>query len=100
VSHLVYRDRHHLNGDFAGQTERYWPDPDERGLFELGDPRVPKKSDGKNQNQRKEYAVFVENEENAVRLVKEYGFSLRMRGELSGERSLIQPDSIKDVPNA
>jgi hypothetical protein len=100
MKHLVYRERQHTDGKHAGQSEVYWPDPDERGLFELGDSKVPKKPDGKNQNQRKEHAIFVENEKNAVRLVREYGFSFRMKGELTGQRNLIKPESIKDVLDA
>ena len=100
MKHLVYRDRKHTDGEFNGQTERYWPDPDARGLYELGDPKVPKKPDGKNQNQQKQHAIFVETQENAVRLVREYGFSLRMKGDLTGQRNLIKPDSIKDVTDA
>jgi hypothetical protein len=90
VSHLVYRDRLHKGGALAGQIERYWPDPDERGLFELGDPEI------KGSAHHKPNAIFVENEAAAVRLVRRYGFSLRMRGEVTGQRNLISAAKIKD----
>ena len=91
MSHLVYRERLHKSGPLAGQVERYWPDPDDRGLFELGDPEVKKKS------HHKPNAIFVENEAAAVRLVRRYGFSLRMRGESTGQRNLISAAKIKDA---
>jgi hypothetical protein len=91
VTHLVFRDRLHKDGPFKGQTERYWPDPDDRGLFELGDPKVGDKK------HHKPNAIFVENELAAVRLVRAYGFSLRMKGELTGQRNLISADRIKDT---
>ncbi|EDL50383.1 hypothetical protein [Erythrobacter sp. SD-21] len=94
MTHLVYRDRVHTEGELAGKTERYWPDPDVRGLYELGDPQM-----GKTKH-HKPNAIFVEEQENAVRLVREYGFSLRMRGELTGQRNLISPKEIRDVANA
>jgi hypothetical protein len=91
MSHLVYRDRLHKEGVLSGQTERYWPDADDRGLFELGDPEIKEKS------HHKLNAIFVENEAAAIRLVRRYGFSLRMRGEFTGQRNLISAAKIKDA---
>jgi hypothetical protein len=91
VRHLAYRDRLHKAGAFAGQIERYWPDADDRGLFELGDPEIKKMS------HHKPNAIFVENEAAAIRLVRRYGFSLRMRGELTGQRNLISATKIEDI---
>jgi hypothetical protein len=91
MTHLVFRERLHKTGALAGQVETYWPDHDARGLYELGDPKVGKKC------HHKPNAIFVENEQAAVRLVREYGFSLRMRGYLTGQRNLISAAEIKDV---
>ena len=90
MKHLVYRDRLHKVGEMTGKTERYWPDADARGLFELGDPEIEKAH-------HKENAIFVENEAAAVRLVRKYGFSLRMRGDVTGQRNLISAAKIKDA---
>ena len=90
MSHLAYRDRLHKEGPLAGQTERFWPDPDDRGLFELGDPEI------KGSSHHKPNAIFVENEPAAVRLVRRYGFSLRMRGEVTGQRNPISAAKIRD----
>jgi hypothetical protein len=60
-------------------------------LFELGDPEVKKIS------HHKPNAIFVENEAAAVRLVRKYGFSLRMLGDVTGQRNLISASKIKDV---
>jgi hypothetical protein len=84
-----HRVRRHSGGDFAGQLEHYFPDADERGFHELGDPkRGPEKH-------HKPNAIFVESIEMALHLVRTYGFSLRMRGNLTNQRNLISADKIE-----
>jgi hypothetical protein len=94
VSHLVYRDRLHKSGRFAGQIEPYWPDHDARGLYELADPAFG------DQKHHKKNAIFVGSEAAAVSLMKRFGFHMRMRGYFTGQRNLISPEEIKDMPNA
>ena len=91
---LVCRNRAHKTGKWAGQTEMYFSDHDERGLYELADPAFG------GEKHHKKNAIFVSSERAAVELVRRYGFHLRMRGYLTGQRNLISPDEIKDIPNA
>ena len=88
----VFRDRLHEDGDFAGQTERYEisPHPDTE-LFELGDPKVGKES------HHKKNAIFTETLDAALYLVRNYGFSIRMRGNLTKQRNLISADEIQGL---
>lgn len=89
---MIYRERHHEAGDFAGQTERYEVSPHpETGLFELGDPAVGKES------HHKKNAIFTETLDAALHLVRKYGFSLRMRGNLTNQRNLISANEIKGL---
>ena len=87
----VYRERDHKSGQFAGQVERYLPDPDARGLFELADPKL-----GKDKHHKKN-AIFASSESAALHLVRSYGFSLRMRGYLTGQRNLISASEIRGL---
>ncbi|GAA0481128.1 hypothetical protein GCM10009096_24060 [Parasphingorhabdus litoris] len=94
MKHLVYRDRIHKSGRLVGQVEKYWPDHDSRGLYELADPDFGK------EKHHKKNAIYAGSEAAAVSLVKRFGFHLRMRGHLTGQRNLISPEEIKDTPNA
>ena len=91
---LVYRDRLHKSGKLAGQIEQYFSDHDARGLYELADPAFG------SEKHHKKNAIYVSTERAAVELVRRYGFHLRMRGYLTGQRNLISPEEIKDMPNA
>ena len=88
----VFRNRLHGEGDYVGQTERYEisPHPD-TGLFELGDPKVGKEA------HHKKNAIFTETLEAAMYLVRSYGFSIRMRGDLTKQRNLISADEIQGL---
>ena len=78
-----HRVRRHETGQFVGRLEHYFPDADERGFYELGDPKIgPEKHHKKN-------AIFTESIEAALHLVRTYGFSIRMRGNLTNQRNLI-----------
>ena len=74
-----------------GQTERYIPDPDASGMYELGDPKRG------SEKHHKKNAIFVPTLEMALHLVREYGFSLRMRGEITGQRNLISAAEIEGL---
>ncbi len=89
---LVFRNRLHDDGNLAGQTERYEisPHPD-TGLFELGDPKVGKEA------HHKKNAIFTETLDAALHLVRSYGFSIRMRGDLTKQRNLISADEIQGL---
>ena len=87
---MIYRDRHHNAGDFAGQTERFEVSPHPvSGLFELGDPTVG------NESHHKKNAIFTETLDAALHLVRSHGFSLRMRGNLTKQRNLISASEIE-----
>ncbi|WP_140870263.1 hypothetical protein [Sphingomonas oligophenolica] len=73
----------------SGALEHYFPDPDDQGMYELGDP---KKGAVKH---HKVNSIFVGSIEMALYLVREYGFSIRMRGNISGQRNLISADKIE-----
>ena len=74
-----------------GRTERYLPDANDQGQFELGDP-----SRGDEMHHKKN-AVFVNTLDMALHLVREHGFSLRMRGELTDQRNLISASQIEGL---
>ena len=74
-----------------GQTERYIPDPDGAGMYELGDPKRG------SEKHHKKNAIFVPTLEMALHLVREYGFSLRMRGEITGQRNLFSASEIEGL---
>jgi hypothetical protein len=89
---MIYRDRKHDSGSFAGQLERYKPDPHPRtGFFELGDPAV-----GRDAHHKKN-AIFTETLDAAIHLIRTYGFSLRMRGNLTNQRNLISANEIEGL---
>ena len=89
---MIYRERAHIDGDFAGQTERYEVSPHPvSGLYELGDPSIGAEA------HHKKNAVFTETLEAALHLVRKYGFSLRMRGDLTQQRNLISASEIKGL---
>ena len=87
----VYRERRHKSGRFKGQIERYLPDPDTRGLYELADPKLGR------EKHHKKNAIWASTESAALHLVKTYGFSLRMRGYLTGQRNLISASEIEGL---
>ncbi|MEP3051668.1 MAG: hypothetical protein ABJP48_01635 [Erythrobacter sp.] len=81
--------RHRVLDD--GREETYTPSPDGGGMFELGDPKRG------SEKHHKKSAVFVETVDMAAHLVREYGFSLRMKGDLTGQRNLISASEIEGV---
>ncbi len=88
----VFRERHHVDGDFAGQTERYEISPHPvSGLFELGDPLIGEKK------HHKPNAIFTETIDAAVHLIRTYNFSIRMRGNLTNQRNLIRAEEIQGL---
>lgn len=89
---IIYRNRMHNEGDHAGKIERFELSPHpESGLFELGDPKVGKAA------HHKKNAIFTQTEEAALRLVRLYGFSIRMRGDLTKQRNLISANEIEGI---
>ena len=74
-----------------GRVETYTPSPDADGLFELGDPRR-----GKEMHHKKN-AIFVETLDMALHLVREHEFSLRMKGDITGQRNLISAKEIQGL---
>jgi hypothetical protein len=89
---MIFRERYHDSGDFVGQTERYEVSPHPvSGLFELGDPDVGIES------HHKKNAIFTETLEAALYLIRTYGFSIRMRGDLTKQRNLISANELQGV---
>lgn len=86
-----HRVRRHKSGAFEGRTEHYFPDADENGFYELGDPKRG------GEKHHKKNAIFVSSLEMALHLVRTYGFSMRMRGDLTKQRNLISPEEIRDI---
>ena len=84
-----HRVRRHNSGSFAGRLEHFFPDADDRGFYELGDP-----SRGTEKHYKKN-AIFVETIEMALYLVRTHGFEIRMRGNLTNQRNLISADKIE-----
>ncbi|WP_298466673.1 hypothetical protein [uncultured Erythrobacter sp.] len=74
-----------------GRVEIYTPAPDASNLLELGDPKRG------SEMHHKKNAVFVGTLEMASYLIREYGFSLRMKGDLTGQRNLISAHEIEGV---
>ena len=74
-----------------GRVEIYTPSRDADGLFELGDPRR-----GKEMHHKKN-AIFVQTLDIALHLVREYEFSLRMKGDITGQRNLISAREIQGL---
>ena len=74
-----------------GRTEKYFPDENSDGLFELGDP-----ARGKEHHHQKN-AIFVRDLDMAKYLMREYGFALRMRGEITNQRNLISASEVEGL---
>ena len=72
-----------------GCLEHFFPDADANGMYELGDPA---RGDEKH---HKKNAIFVTSIEMALHLVREYDFSIRMRGNVTGQRNLISAQKIE-----
>ena len=86
-----YRVRRHEDGPFAGRVEHYFPDADERGLHVFGDPALG------GEKHRAKNAFFTDNIQTALHLVRTYGFSIRMRGDLTKQWNLIRRDEIQGL---
>jgi hypothetical protein len=71
--------------------EHYFPDADERGFYALGDPALGL------EKHHKKNAFFAESIETALHLVRTYGFSIRMRGDLTKQWNLIRRDEIQGL---
>ena len=84
-----HRVRVHDRGKFAGRIEHYFPDTADNGLYELGDPKRGK------EKHHKKNAMFAQLIEMALHLVRTYGFSIRMRGNLTNQRNLISANEIE-----
>ena len=72
-----------------GRLEHYFPEEDANGMYELGDPKR-----GSEQHHKKN-AIFVGSIEMAWHLVREHGFSIRMTGNVTGQRNLISAQQIE-----
>lgn len=72
-----------------GKLEHYFPDADGNGMYELGDPSIGIES------HHKKNAIFVHSIEMALHLVRTRGFSIRMRGDVTGQRNLISAAQIE-----
>jgi hypothetical protein len=84
----IYRQRFHSEGPFAGQTEIYRPVRNRDGKYVLGDPMA-----GETKHHKDEQ-IYEANESKALSLIKNGGCSIRMKGELTGQRNMITPDKI------
>ncbi|MGB7404669.1 MAG: hypothetical protein WA906_03185 [Pacificimonas sp.] len=88
----IYRDRIHAAGRFAGQTERYEPSlHTETGMWELADPAIG------SDNHHQKNAIFVKELDAALHLIRKHRFSLRMTGNLTGQRNLISAQEIEGL---
>ncbi len=89
-----HRVRRHDTGPLAGTLEHYFPDADENGMYELADPAIgPERHHKKN-------AIFTSSISVAIHLVCAHGFSIRMRGDKTGQRNLISRNDIQGLPHA
>lgn len=83
----IFRIRSHTHGPFAGRDEAYHPHADKAGNYALG-PRP--RSDRHHVVARKSTPSLAE----VARLLRAGDHCLRMRGELTGQVSMIAPDKI------
>ena len=81
------RHRDHNAGRFCGQTETYRILQNREGKYLLGDPKFGARK------HLKAHRVEVTTREEAARLVRR-GFSLWMKGDLTGQQNLISPGRI------
>ena len=72
-----------------GRLEHYFPDRHANGMYELADP-----ARGSDKHHQKN-AIFVADVGMAIHLVRQYGFAIRMRGNVTGQRNLISADEIQ-----
>lgn len=86
-----HRVRKHTTGLLAGTLEYHFPDANSDGHYELVDPAL-----GREMHQKKK-AVYTNGITAALHLVRTYGFSIRMRGNLTGQRNLIRAEEIQDL---
>ena len=74
-----------------GRLEHYFPDANADGMYELGVPGVgPELHHKKN-------AVYTPSISVALYLVREHRLSIRMRGNVTGQRNLISADMIEGL---
>lgn len=88
MTRKLIRRRIHKDGDHAGKTEIYYPEPNEDGFFVLGDPFHG------NAKHHQKHAVYTRDRSTVERMV-DLGFHLRMKGDLTGQVNLISPTSIE-----
>nr|WP_295662623.1 hypothetical protein [Polymorphobacter sp.] len=86
-----HRVRRHENGEHAGMLEHYFPDADEQGFYRLADPAIG------SERHKLENAILTKNISVAIHLVREHGFSIRMRGNLTKQWNLIRREEIQDL---
>ena len=82
------RHRYHNAGRFSGQTETYRILQNREGMYLLGDPKFGARK------HLKVHRVEVTTREEAARLVRR-GFSLWMKGDLTGQQNLISASRIQ-----
>ncbi|MBB1490974.1 MULTISPECIES: hypothetical protein [unclassified Paracoccus (in: a-proteobacteria)] len=71
--------------------EIYLPHPDRAGRYVLGNPQYG------NEKHHAKNKVLADTLEEAVRLVEQHGFSLRMKGQATKQTNLISPREIQIV---
>ena len=86
-----HRVRRHDSGPFAGRLEHYFPDANSEGMYVLADPALG------SDKHHKQNAVLTTSAATALHLVRTYGFSIRMRGNLTGQWNLIRREEIQDL---
>lgn len=89
-----HRVRRHDSGPFAGRLEHFFPEANASGHYVLADPSIGREM------HHVEHSIRLNNITEAVRLVVEKGYSIRMRGNLTGQWNLIRRDEIRDLPDA
>ena len=84
----IYRERRHADGLHAGTTEIYRPVRNRKGNYVLGDPAFG------NSKHEKHNQVYEPVEAKALALDRNQRFSIRMKGELTGQLNMIIPENI------
>lgn len=88
----IFRTRTHSDGKFLGQVEVFHPHRSRDGTYTLG-PRS--RQDRHHVVARVSLSDIAE----VARLLRTGRYCLRMRGELTGDVSMIQPDAITIAEN-
>ena len=86
-----HRVRVHRDGEHAGRLEHYFPDSDEQGYYVVADPALGR------EKHHKKNAIITRSIAVALHLVRNYGFSIRMRGNLTNQWNLISRNQIQGL---